>query len=735
MNSYYDTSKYLLCLCFLLIQLIIQVTQADTNIQPGWHWTNPWPHGYDLNDVWSIDDNDVWVGGISTLRHWDGFQWSESYIDKSQSINDLWGFDSGEIYAVGAGGLVLKWDGNCWEDIPLDTSDGLTCVHGTSPDDLWISSWNYENGTVYHWNGTEWQQETLDVMSGFSQVFAVDIDDVWLGAFNGMSFHWDGSNWTEESGGSNCVEGFLAFSSDDVWAIQSEERYQYKGPILYITYVLHWDGEDWDRVWTRNNGGLATGITGTSSDNILISTSFGTIYHWDGNTVTTVVEPDYISLNSIQMRETDDVWSVGMAGNVKHWDGFTWSLLTPGFRRDMLDLYCADATTAWAIGESYNYYDSNFYRWDGGRWEKQLSLPGTYNSVSGRSANDVWFSRGGKAVHWNGIEFKGYDLPILGRVITHVFHSGEVWFLSPSDIATWDGNEWAEIDKPYIYTYSISGPNPNNVWLAGSDSKVLHWDGMEWSVFFKDERVDFLSVWAESETNIWVVGYDYKVEDVFWHWDGHEWTEIDCNLPSFLPSSIWGTSSSNLWMSSLRQSQLIHWNGNSFTQHSLSEEVVAIHGSHANNVWAVGDAGMILHFPDSLLAETTSLELSMPSNYFTIGDSFYLDAHVGSISGEMELCDLYIALSIADQFWFYPSWSPYFPDQSADFLPLSVMDDTISVIPEFSWPYIGESMSGIQFIGLCVNSEKGILASNIDVVEFGFGSGSGKGIGVEKSVE
>ncbi len=117
-----------------------------------------------------------------------------------------------------------------------------------------------------------------------------------------------------------------------------------------------------------------------------------------------------------------------------------------------------------------------------------------------------------------------------------------------------------------------------------------------------------------------------------------------------------------------------------------------------------------------------AITLIMPSTQFVPGDTFSLDAHTVSISGEPYPCNMFIILDLGGNLWFYPSWILWGPPEfSIDYEPVEVIDEIRTILPEFAWPFVPVSMSGIKFLGLCVDPDLTELVSNVDVVEWEFG--------------
>ena len=77
------------------------------------------PVGFVYTDIWGRGPEDIFVVGVryapaeivdirGIIRHYDGREWSLEQIGMPQPVADIWGFDSGSVYAVGGGGRILK---------------------------------------------------------------------------------------------------------------------------------------------------------------------------------------------------------------------------------------------------------------------------------------------------------------------------------------------------------------------------------------------------------------------------------------------------------------------------------------------------------------------------------------------------------------------------------------------------------------------------------------------------
>ncbi len=96
-----------------------------------------------LYGVWGSAADDLWAVGDSmssgtddgVVLHNGGSGWVEVEVSDLReggipALFKVWGRASDEVYAVGAGGIILRWNGAVWEVVPSATTRSLFTVHG-----------------------------------------------------------------------------------------------------------------------------------------------------------------------------------------------------------------------------------------------------------------------------------------------------------------------------------------------------------------------------------------------------------------------------------------------------------------------------------------------------------------------------------------------------------------------------------------------------------------------------
>ncbi len=159
--------------------------------------------------------------------------------------------------------------------------------------------------------------------------------------------------------------------------------------------------------------------------------------------------------------------------------------------------------------------------------------------------------------------------------------------------------------------YDVWGTDENNVYAVGgvtiNDTTygVIHWDGNMWKGSLL--RGGLFSVFGFSSSDIWVVGNGVA------HYNGIHWEEItnDNVLNNNVEyTSLWGTSSNNLYLGNLRRN-IVHWDGSSGTVEQIPEDIVVfdIQGTDNNFIIAAGND---LYWPGYAFTKNSNTWVTIP---------------------------------------------------------------------------------------------------------------------------
>jgi hypothetical protein len=109
--------------------------------------------GESVRGLWVIAPNDVWVAPYQgPMRHYDGSAWMAAQTSAGPLLR-VAGSPSGEVWAVGLGGVILHYQDGTWSTPPSGTMEVLWSVWSNRPDSVWAVG---NSGTIIRWDGSAW---------------------------------------------------------------------------------------------------------------------------------------------------------------------------------------------------------------------------------------------------------------------------------------------------------------------------------------------------------------------------------------------------------------------------------------------------------------------------------------------------------------------------------------------------------------------------------------------------
>ena len=167
------------------------------------------------NSVWG-SGNDVWVAGETTLLHCKSATSCAVESSGAGILYSLWGSSASNIFAVGSGGRILRFNGTSWSAMASPTSRALARVSGSGANDVWAVG----DSVLMHFDGTQWTNipMTGDLGRAASRVPSFQVSAFQQGTFqlglwvrgpreaylagdNGIVVRWDGNEWRQTRDG------------------------------------------------------------------------------------------------------------------------------------------------------------------------------------------------------------------------------------------------------------------------------------------------------------------------------------------------------------------------------------------------------------------------------------------------------------------------------------------------------------------------------------------------------
>ncbi|MEQ1507449.1 MAG: hypothetical protein ABMB14_34790 [Myxococcota bacterium] len=299
----------------------------------------------------------------------------------------------------------------------------------------------------------------------------------------------DDSGWCWESPVIGGAGGLVAFADDDLWWTTG-------------AFLLHWDGEGvrWAATPTSNEW---TTLWGSSGTDLWIGGGAG-IAHWDGAGWDRV---DDLLTTSIDGTGSDDVWAATTEA-LWHFDGSAWSAILDGAWYGVVATGLDRAVVA-GVDQGY----AVVWSVDDGA-ATDLEPP----KVSGppvvfASPDETWIASDGVLSRYDG----SWDR-ISGDVRSSIHDGwvgdpGSAWFLSPTTVEQWEGDELTALDTPGIGQSLAVTPADHHVWVGLWDGTVRRTDGRSWSApVVETLNAETLAVAVRADGVGWAAGVTSLLE-------------------------------------------------------------------------------------------------------------------------------------------------------------------------------------------------------------------------------
>jgi hypothetical protein len=314
-----------------------KIAVGPTPCPPTWY-TVPSPNGPHsdeyLLDVDSINENDAWtVGRHAMIQHWNGIQWSVvpgPNIGEDYDLRSVEIFSPGDVWAVGGNAqdsMVIRWNGTAWYAVTVPNIGSLSDLAVITPSDVWVA----RDEVLMHWDGVNWTTHTRPAGEAVTGLDAAASNDVWA-VGRTIALHWDGIAWTSfpvpypPGAVYRYLANVVVLPGGEAWAVgewinyDPEPRQPEGGPGYKHSFVVHWDGSQWQYVNTGQ--GVSAGLTqvdARAANDIWAVGNTGLapgfylqrILHWDGSAWTDFSTPPYHLLTAVAIAGEDNVWAVG----------------------------------------------------------------------------------------------------------------------------------------------------------------------------------------------------------------------------------------------------------------------------------------------------------------------------------------------------------------------------------------------------------------------------------------
>ena len=184
------------------------------------------PSDYAIAHLWCNTPSDIWGSGeeegvrglVFRLSHNEAtcFDVPRQF---NTSLYGLWGASHRCIFAVGYGGVILRYDGETWMPQDHPPTGHLRGVYGTACDDVYAVG---DGGIILHYDGTAW--------SNFPSPTGTQLEEVWADRTGqrycvaavgdgGDVYYYDGTEWRTIPATAGGLSGIWGTSCDSFFAV------------------------------------------------------------------------------------------------------------------------------------------------------------------------------------------------------------------------------------------------------------------------------------------------------------------------------------------------------------------------------------------------------------------------------------------------------------------------------------------------------------------------------------
>jgi hypothetical protein len=512
----------------------------DTCAHVGWRET-PSHTVNRLLGIWGTGPRDVFaVGAAGTIMHFDGTTWAPMNSPTTQQLQGVWGSGPRDVWAVGQGATIVHYDGTAWTAAPRIPNVGGT-YQGAPFVAVWGSSatnvYAVGGDTIAHWNGETWAVEVTRSLT-LQAVWGSGPGDVYAVGYSG-NMHWDGMSWSPLTIG--------AYNNSAVWGSAADDVF-----VVGLEGIQHWDGVSWRKVRSGLNSWM-NAIWGSGPRDVYAVTfppggnQPKEIVHFDGRTWTQV----FSAAGGVQNFTFAGAWGagpgevfvVGGANQILRGGDAAW-VSTSTDAAGLASAWADDSGHVVAVGY-FNYSDFEDTLKKGALFVGGSSaLPRTadpslrdqYRDLWANGPTDVYVAGVGGVARWDGQALVDLVEGADGGASQRGFDATAVWASGPGDVFAsgtdagvpvikhWDGQAWSAIAAAKAGAAAgladLWGSGPKDVFAVGKAGAIVHFDGDAWAPMTSPTDRDLAAVWGSGPKDIYAVG----AEGTIAHYDGARWS-------------------------------------------------------------------------------------------------------------------------------------------------------------------------------------------------------------------
>jgi photosystem II stability/assembly factor-like uncharacterized protein len=272
-------------------------------------------------------------------------------------------------------------------------------------------------------------------------------------------------------------------------------------------------------------------------------------------------------LRAVQMLSATDGWASGVNGVILHYSSGVWQPVSSPTVSDLFGLDMLNANEGWAVGTVGAIAHYSGGNWAGVDGPTRQDL----RSVALFTPTDGWaVGFGGTLLHYNGSAWTAVTSTTSANLFTvFALTSTDAWAAGDAGtILHYNGNAWTAVSNPTNKSIrSLAMFSDQEGWAVCSNGYILHYSGGRWQMGTTPTGDNLFALARVSATEGWAVGggFDDKgnpVRGIILHYKS-------------------STTGSGQWLA---------------VSSPTDQALLDINMLNANEGWAVGTGGTILHY-------------------------------------------------------------------------------------------------------------------------------------------
>jgi len=275
------------------------------------YWSNE-----NFTGLWGKSSNDVYLtvgySKVNQIVHFHDGSFSSIATPASESLNDIWGSDYSNIFAVGEMGTIIHYNGKEWISHQSGTNYHLNAVWGITPDNVLAVG---DNGIILHYNGEKWTRMTSYTVQDLQDIRGSSGSDIYAVGNGSTVLHFEGSQWR--------VVGEYDFTNSwgqrqnlmAIWGADPDNIF-----IAGAYSIFYFNGHKGHRMNApTGNMSIFRSIWGNSTTDLYaVYTTFGTtrIIHYDGMSWKHLDPYIFENMNVIHGFSENEIFVAGRAGQL-----------------------------------------------------------------------------------------------------------------------------------------------------------------------------------------------------------------------------------------------------------------------------------------------------------------------------------------------------------------------------------------------------------------------------------